>query len=99
MGGDEFVVIITGNMPMAQYKEGMKHFESAIAEHNANPDKKFRISIASGFATYNESSREKTMSEIWHLADAFMYKNKKDMKARMIEANEYYTGKLYASSR
>ncbi len=99
VGGDEFVVIITGNMPMAQYKEGMKHFESAIAEHNANPDKKFRISIASGFATYNESSREKTMSEIWHLADAFMYKNKKDMKARMIEANEYYTGKLYASSR
>lgn len=97
IGGDEFVVIITGDMPMAQYKEGMKLFESAIAEHNANPDKKFRISIASGFATYNESSRAQTMSEIWHLADSYMYKNKKDMKARMIQANEYYTGKLYGS--
>ncbi|MCM1288596.1 MAG: GGDEF domain-containing protein [Clostridium sp.] len=99
IGGDEFIVIITGDVPVAQYNEGMKRFESAIAEHNANPDKKFRISIAYGYATYNESSRDKTMSDIWHMADAFMYRNKKDMKARMIEADAYYTGKLYASDK
>ncbi|MDE5873349.1 MAG: GGDEF domain-containing protein, partial [Lachnospiraceae bacterium] len=99
IGGDEFIVIITGEVPVAQYNEGMKRFESAIAEHNANPDKKFRISIAYGYATYNESNRDKTMSDVWHMADAFMYRNKKEMKERMIEANAYYTGKLYASSR
>ncbi|MCM1172007.1 MAG: diguanylate cyclase [Clostridium sp.] len=99
IGGDEFIVIITGDVPVAQYNEGMKRFESAIAEHNANPDKKFRISIAYGYATYNESNRDKTMSDIWHMADAFMYRNKKDMKARMIEADAYYTGKLYASDK
>lgn len=99
IGGDEFIVIITGDAPIAQYNEGMKRFESAIAEHNANPDKKFRISIAYGYAVYNESNRDKTMSDVWHMADAFMYKNKKEMKERMIEANAYYTGKLYASNK
>lgn len=96
IGGDEFVVIITGDIPTAQYKEGMRYFEAAITEHNANPDKKFRLSIACGHATYNESSRDKTLSDIFHTADAFMYKNKKEMKAKLIEADEYYTGKLYA---
>lgn len=100
IGGDEFIVIITGDVPIiAQYNEGMKRFESAVAEHNANPNKKFRISIAYGYATYNESNRDKTMSDIWHMADEFMYRNKKEMKERMIEANAYYTGKLYASNK
>ncbi len=99
IGGDEFIVIVTGDAPVAQYNEAMKRFESAIAEHNANPDKKFRISIAYGSAVYNESNRDETMSDVWHMADALMYKNKKEMKERMIEANAYYTGKLYASNR
>lgn len=99
IGGDEFIVIVTGDAPVARYNEAMKQFEAAIAEHNANADKRFRISIAYGYAVYNESSRDKSMSDVWHMADAFMYKNKKEMKERMIEANAYYTGKLYASNR
>lgn len=95
IGGDEFVTIITGDVPLALYKQGMHSFESMIAEHNANPDKKFRISIAYGSATYNESNRDKSIKDIWNMADAYMYRNKTEMKANMIAANEYYTGKLF----
>lgn len=98
IGGDEFVVIIKGDAAEEHYNNGLKMFEQAIAEHNANPDKTFRISIAYGAAVYNASNSEAYIADIWHAADAFMYQNKKEMKERMIEANAYYTGKLYSSS-
>lgn len=98
IGGDEFVVIIRGDAAEEHYNDGLKLFEQAVAEHNANPDKTFRISIAYGAAVYNASNREAYISDIWHAADAFMYQNKKEMKERMIEANAYYTGKLYSPS-
>ena len=57
IGGDEFAVLISGDHVQEHYEEGFVRFTDQMKQYNELPDKKFRISIACGFALYDESCR------------------------------------------
>lgn len=90
IGGDEFAVLISGERVREQYEEGLVRFHEKIEEYNAMPDKKLRISIASGFAMYDESCKGTKLMDIYQEADKRMYDNKKEMKTKQIPPEEYY---------
>ncbi len=81
IGGDEFVVILKGDNVSEIYERGIKKFSAAIAAHNELPDKDFVLSIAHGFALYEQSPEENTLNDVYKLADQRMYDNKKMIKA------------------
>ncbi|MCM1157179.1 MAG: GGDEF domain-containing protein [Bacteroidales bacterium] len=90
IGGDEFAVLISGDDVPGCYEEGIIRFSEAIKQYNELPDKKFRISIAYGFAVYDKESRGTKLMDIYQQADKQMYENKKKMKANQIPPEEYY---------
>lgn len=90
IGGDEFAVLISGERVQEQYEEGIVAFREKIEQHNALPDKKFRISIASGFAVYDETCKGVKLMEVYQKADERMYANKKEIKKTQIPPEEYY---------
>lgn len=76
MGGDEFLVILTGNDPEKDYKNGIQQLEEYCSKYNSKPDIDFILEIAHGFVTaYNIS-----LSEAMEKADILMYENKKKLK-------------------
>lgn len=90
IGGDEFAVLISGERVEEQYEEGIAHFHEKMEAYNALPDKKLRISIASGFAIYNESRMGTKLMNIYQEADKRMYDNKREMKKNQVPPEEYY---------
>lgn len=90
IGGDEFAVLINGNEVEKQYEAGIQKFSDKIEQYNKLPDKKFRISIASGFAVYNEGCRGTKLMDIYQQADKKMYDNKRQMKENQTPPEEYY---------
>lgn len=96
IGGDEFAVLLSGDGVEERYENAMNAFEALIDEYNQRDDKEFRISIAHGFAKYDESDRGKPLLMVYQQADMLMYENKKRMKQSMQAAADYYsnTGKL-----
>lgn len=96
IGGDEFAVILSGDNVRTRYEDGIEEFKSLVDSHNKLDDKKFRISIAYGFAKYDESETGKPLLMIYQQADMLMYENKKKTKQSMVPAATYYSnmGKL-----
>ena len=90
IGGDEFAVIISGEQVQEQYEEGIVRFHENMEKYNTQPDKKFRLSIASGFAVYNEDCKGDKLMDIYQKADESMYANKKEVKKQQISPEEYY---------
>lgn len=90
IGGDEFAVLISGEHVQEHYEEGFVRFTDQMKQYNDLPDKKFRISIACGFALYDESCRGTKLMDIYQKADRRMYDNKKEIKANQISPEEYY---------
>jgi len=81
VGGDEFVAIITGTQVMERCEECRKQCEAMIAEANNSKELPFYIRIASGYNVYIPGQVEhQTLKEIYRMADARMYENKKRMK-------------------
>ena len=72
------------------YERGAMNFRNLIEEHNANPGKDFRISIAHGFAQYNAEQQGKRLMTIMQQADLAMYENKKKIKESQKPPHEYY---------
>lgn len=93
IGGDEFAVLLDGDSVQKDYEEGIARFSESMKQFNALPDKKFRISIAHGFAVYDGDSDETKLMDIYQKADKQMYNNKKKMKADQIPPEEYYKTK------
>ena len=78
MGGDEFLVILTGNDPEKDYETGIRQLQEYCSEYNTKPDIDFVLEIAHGFVTaYNIS-----LSEAMEKADILMYENKKKLKEK-----------------
>lgn len=81
MGGDEFLVILTGSDPQSDYEIGMRLLQTYCATHNSQPDVEFNLQIAHGFVL----GRNATLSEAIEEADILMYQNKRKLKS---EANQ-----------
>ena len=90
IGGDEFAVLISGEQVQEQYEKGIARFHENMEQYNTLPDKKFRLSIASGFAVYNENCKGAKLMDIYQKADERMYANKKEVKKQQISPEEYY---------
>ena len=81
VGGDEFVAIITGTQVMERCEACRKQSEAMIAEANNSKELPFYVRIASGYNVYIPGQVEhQTLKEIYRMADARMYENKKRMK-------------------
>lgn len=76
MGGDEFLVILTGEDPQKDYEIGIRLLHTYCAAHNRQPDIDFKIQIAHGFVL----GQNATLSEAIEEADILMYENKKHLK-------------------
>lgn len=79
MGGDEFLVILTGKKPKSDYKNGMKLLED-FCEKNCILDENQRASIGVEIAHGFVFDPSLTLDEALQLADKKMYKNKKELK-------------------
>lgn len=84
IGGDEFVVVMDGDNIKTRYENGMNRFDTSIIQYNQQPDIPFKISIANGFAVYNDERRKEnenlSLLKVFEEADGLMYENKKRMK-------------------
>lgn len=78
VGGDEFVVILSGG-DFEQYLQLLKRFGQAVDEHNRNVRPGSHISIARGIAIFNSTS-DLTFGDVFKRADNAMYQNKATMK-------------------
>jgi diguanylate cyclase (GGDEF)-like protein len=84
IGGDEFSVILSGGDVEADYQLGIERFTAMMVQYNAEPDKEYDLSIARGFAVYRQTDDgEKSLQDIFQLADSRMYENKKAIKAQL----------------
>lgn len=77
MGGDEFLVILTGENPNTDYEMGLNHFTSYMQAINARSTLPFQLQAAHGFV-YGENL---TLTTAMNEADAKMYENKKILKS------------------
>ena len=94
IGGDEFVVLMSGNDVESRCECGIEAFQKDMETYNTQPDKELRISIATGTAYYDYNQKGKKLMDIYQQADAQMYENKKRIKAGQIKPEEYYKNRL-----
>lgn len=77
MGGDEFMVVLTGKNPSLEYKKGLAQFLSYCEEQNTNPDIVFPLEVAYGYML----DFSLPLSDVMDLADIKMYENKNLIKS------------------
>ena len=94
VGGDEFVVLLSGEEVQKRCKRGIFNFKEAMKDYNAKPNQEFRISIADGYALYDESQEGKKLMDIYQQADMMMYENKQKIKAAQKPPEEFYKGRV-----
>lgn len=80
IGGDEFVVFILGEQIAERCEQAIKRLQEELDAYNSEQKRSYDLSIASGYAVYDKSCAEKTLAELFEIADAGMYENKKKMK-------------------
>lgn len=90
IGGDEFVVLVDGDHVEKRYEAGITRVNKAMEAYNEQEDKKFRISIAHGFAVYDKTCVGMKLMNIYQQADVQMYENKKKIKETQMKPEEYY---------
>lgn len=76
MGGDEFLVVLTGTDPDVDYQIGIEDFEKICQDLTKDSSIPFPVVIAHGFA-YDTSL---SLNELSRLADDNMYQNKNKLK-------------------
>ncbi|MCM1525078.1 MAG: GGDEF domain-containing protein [Ruminococcus sp.] len=99
IGGDEYAVLLSGDNVEERYRSGIECFKDNVKQHNALPDKEFRISIAHGFGIYEKDCGLKKLMDVYQRADMKMYENKKEMKSNQIRPEEFYRDKLKEISK
>lgn len=80
IGGDEFVAILMGEQIAGRCDNALENMNRELDIYNADADRKYDLSIASGYAVYDEDSKDMALMDIFEAADARMYENKKKMK-------------------
>lgn len=80
IGGDEFAVLLSGDNVRKRCEEGIAAFEDAKESYNSGEEKAFSISIAYGYAFYDQETNGGKLLDIYRKADMLMYENKKKMK-------------------
>lgn len=79
IGGDEFVVVLTGE----DYENRRELLNLLIVESLENKKSRSGPVIAAGMAEYKAGS-DKSFSKVFNRADKLMYKNKKELKSIFI---------------
>ena len=83
IGGDEFLVVLQ-NSDLENYEKLFEQFNSKCANtFIGEGDVNIPISIASGFARYDEN-RDLCFTDVFKRADDAMYKNKSKMKSTLV---------------
>ncbi|MDE6687320.1 MAG: GGDEF domain-containing protein, partial [Lachnospiraceae bacterium] len=80
IGGDEFAVFLTGDQIAERCEKAIGRLLEELHIYNSRQNREYELSIASGYAVYDESCAEMTLTELFETADARMYENKKKMK-------------------
>lgn len=80
IGGDEFVVFILGKQIAKRCGQAIGRLNEELHAYNSGQNRGYELSIASGYAVYDESCAGMTLAELFETADARMYENKKKMK-------------------
>lgn len=80
IGGDEFVVFLTGEQAAERCEQAIGRLREELHTYNSGQSRGYDLSIASGYAVYDESCAEMTLADLFEIADARMYENKKKMK-------------------
>lgn len=83
MGGDEFLVILTGSDPQSDYEIGIRLLQTYCTTHNSQPSVEFHLQIAHGFVL----GQNATLSEAIEEADILMYQNKRKLKGEANQVN------------
>ena len=94
IGGDEFVVVLSGERVQERYQVGMDRFWENMKKFNAQENKEFRLSIAHGFAMYDKNEAKTMLMNVYQQADVQMYEEKKQIKAKQISPKEYYKDRM-----
>lgn len=89
IGGDEFVVILSGE----DYKNRKKLLEKLMNESLENKKARSGPVIAAGMSVYKPDS-DKSFSRVFNRADKLMYKNKKELKSIFINRLSKDTDKI-----
>lgn len=89
IGGDEFVVILSGE----DYKNRKKLLEKLMNESLENKKSRSGPVIAAGMSVYKPDS-DKSFSRVFNRADKLMYKNKKELKSIFINRLSKDTDKI-----
>lgn len=79
MGGDEFLIILTGEDPKTDYETGIENLEIYCNYANSMEDRTYDLKIAHGFTLATPAD---SLSIAMARADALMYENKRWMKAQ-----------------
>ena len=79
IGGDEFVVIATGNDLEKEFLQADELMQQKFAKLNDAQVFSFKLSVASGYAIWTDKT--KSLNDVIQEADEKMYCNKKKMKA------------------
>ena len=91
IGGDEFVSILFGEDVAGRCEKAISRFKQSMDGHNAVKDQALRISIASGYAVYDNSQEDEKLMDVYQQADVRMYENKKRIKSEQIKPAEFYS--------
>jgi diguanylate cyclase (GGDEF)-like protein len=94
IGGDEFVVLLTGDDVKDRCVEGLKYFDELLENYNAQSEMEFYLSVAKGYSIYDSSESEEELFAVYQEADARMYANKRMMKRNQKNGILYETEKL-----
>lgn len=76
MGGDEFLVVLTGNDPEADYRLGIQLLHSYCEDINQTNMSDFSFEVAHGFVL----SKGQVLEDVIKEADGKMYHNKRILK-------------------
>ena len=82
VGGDEFVGILYGEDVSGRCEKTVVSFKKGMDDYNTVKGQPFRISIASGYAVYDKLQENEMLMDVYQQADALMYENKKQIKAK-----------------
>ena len=82
IGGDEFACIVSGKDVTDRCEEAIDRFKKGMDDYNSVKGQPFRISIASGYAVYDKLQENEMLMDVYQQADARMYENKKQIKAK-----------------
>lgn len=81
LGGDEFAVLMTENAGAGDESAILQRLRESLAAHNAQPGRRFTLSMSTGVKQYDPAS-PCTLDELISRADRLMYREKRRKQSR-----------------